>query len=739
MGNVVPFKEKPVDLEEFAREVRVAQTNTERYRFGRDNGHFDYVIRAKLCEDMYLGGGRQWEPADRQAVEGEGRPVLEINQIMPIVNTIIGIQIQNRMDITFLPKRDVQDQETAKVLAKVALHILDQNDFHWSETQVFTDGVVQQRGYYDVRMTFDDNLNGEVDISVLDPTDVIPCPGANSYETKDWPEVTVTRWWTLDQIRGEYGDDKADRVEMLQMSGLVDDDEYYRNSFMNSGVRNEQINYDEYGNRVTTTHISENFSDPDLRDPSTRKVRLLDRQHRERVLTKFFVNPDEGDMRQVPDSWDEERVNAFAEEWGLELFEKVVDRVRWTVTTGPVVLFDDWSPYKWFTVVPFFAYFRRGKTVGAIDNLISPQQQLNKMSSQALHIANTSANSGWMLEEDSLGGGMTIDDLERGGAKSGLVIQYRRNRTKPEKIQPNKIPTAVTSIIERAYTDITSIAGMSPVMQGDVGDRVSGYALKIGSAGGMTQLSPMLDNLSRTRKTIAMMTLDLVQEYYTDEQLLLIQGVNPETGQDQLNEVAINQPQEDGSILNDLTIGEYSVVIQSVPARSTFENGEFQQMMEMRGVGVEVPGDEMILRSNISNKAALSERMRNEAMPQTPPEVQEVEMDTLKAELALLNAKVQETLARGGKTRAEGARAMATATNNSIEAAAQLAISPDLASIADTIREANISPATIKQIQQVPLPGGDIGAQGADALGSLIGPGGEELDLGGGLTPDVPL
>jgi hypothetical protein len=72
------------------------------------------------------------------------------------------------------------------------------------------------------------------------------------------------------------------------------------------------------------------------------------------------------------------------------------------VSTYCATLFDEISPYEHFTIVPYFAYFRRGKTRGMVDNAIGPQEALNKGVSQFVHIINTSANSGWTVEQNSL-------------------------------------------------------------------------------------------------------------------------------------------------------------------------------------------------------------------------------------------------------------------------------------------------------------------------------------------------
>jgi hypothetical protein len=88
-----------------------------------------------------------------------------------------------------------------------------------------------------------------------------------------------------------------------------------------------------------------------------------------------------------------------------------------------------------------------------VRNLISPQEQLNKITSQELHIVNTTANSGWIVESGSLSG-MTVDDLEEHGAETGLVLEYNRGSTPPGKIPPNQIPTGLDRISQKSAMHI---------------------------------------------------------------------------------------------------------------------------------------------------------------------------------------------------------------------------------------------------------------------------------------------
>ena len=58
---------------------KAAKENWNAYMRAKEAGHDTYVTTAKKCDRFYQGGGQQWEPEDRAALEALGKPVLEIN------------------------------------------------------------------------------------------------------------------------------------------------------------------------------------------------------------------------------------------------------------------------------------------------------------------------------------------------------------------------------------------------------------------------------------------------------------------------------------------------------------------------------------------------------------------------------------------------------------------------------------------------------------------------------------
>lgn len=149
-------------------DMTLATEQWQRYVYCRDRGHREYITQAKRCEEMYLGGGSQWNRNDReQCEEVQGRKCVEVNEIFTTINTVMGEQIQTRAAISFKPRTGESSQEVADTLTKLAMQIADDNKYQWLESEVWSDGIIQQRGYLDIRMDFSDNLTGDIRISEI--------------------------------------------------------------------------------------------------------------------------------------------------------------------------------------------------------------------------------------------------------------------------------------------------------------------------------------------------------------------------------------------------------------------------------------------------------------------------------------------------------------------------------------------------------------------------------------------
>lgn len=624
--------------------TQIAANQWSAYQRARDAGHMKYVEEAKLFDKYYIGD--QWDDNVVRMLDQQMRPHHTINMVLSTINTVTGRYVGMRQDIEFKPTRPPASEATAAALTKIAKHISDDSHSKWVEKQVFMDGCIQDRGFFDIRLDMKENTTGEIRETSLDPIDVLLDPGAREYDPRTWCEVFVTRWMTPDEIGVHYGQEFAEKFAYMSTSSCYGTDSVIFDPETFS--RDRQY----YSTGAGTYSYQDDWQ-------RVRRLRVVERQHYKFAIRKYFVDIYTGDTAPVPDHWDSERITAIAESLGLEIIARPERRIRWTVTCDSHVLKDGWSPYRRFTVIPFFPYFRRGRPFGVVRNLISPQDLLNKTSSQELHVVNTTANSGWMIESGTLVN-MTIQELASQGAKTGLILEYQRGAQPPQKIDANQVPTGLDRLSQKAAIYFREISGISDAMLGMPGREISGEALQQKKMSGIAQLDGVFDNLDYTRQLRAEMILELIQDFYTEPRIQNIVGYGPE-GEETSEEVMLNQQQANGEILNDVMLGEYRVVVSSRPTRDVEDESELQVMLQAREIGVMIPDWAIIERMPLQDRKKLADwnRKLTGAAEPTEQEVQiammqqELELRRMQAEVMELEAKTQERMANATKLMTE--------------------------------------------------------------------------------------
>ena len=607
-----------------------------RFQYCRDRGHLDFINKADKCDKFFAGD--QWLQADLNNLQLQKRPALTINKIISTLGTLFGEQIYNRNETIFRPASGALP-ETAEILTKVWKQVSQNNQLPYVRSELFADGVIRSRGFVDVRLSFSDTMVGEVFIENMNSKNVVIDPDAEEYDPDKWNDVFTTKWCTAQDISVLYSEEDAEYLKNKDGSAFP----YGYDSI-------EKVR-DRFGGVLPLAGYYGVHEPHGLR----RNVRLLDRQYRKLDKQEHFVDISTGDMRPIPSSWDRNRIASVLEKAGgrVSTTKKLVKRIRWTVTADNIVLHDEWSPYKHFTVVPYFPYFRYGRTIGLVENLLGPQEMLNKVSSQELHVINTTANSGWKLKVGSLKN-MSVEELEMKGASTGLVMELD-DINSAEKITPNATPQGLDRLSYKAEEHIKSISNVSDSMQGFDREDVAAKAIQTKRQASSMNMTKVIDNLERTDYLIARNVLDIIQEYYTEPRLMVITGDDllrqPETIEVNTYDEATQQ------ITNDLTLGEYSIIVTSTPYRATLEDSQFEQALSLREAGVQIPDSVLIENSRLQRKSEILKGMNED---QNSPEAQaaaQLKQRADEAQVAVMEAdavvKTADAELRKAKTQKE--------------------------------------------------------------------------------------
>ena len=163
----------------------------------RDRGHLEFINKADKCDKYFCG--EQWLQSDLNALALQRRPAITINKIISTLGTLFGEQIYNRTEVLFRPQNG-SPSEVADALSKVWMQISQNNQLPWLRSDVFCDGIIRSRGFYDVRLDFTDSMLGEVRITSPNSKNVLIDPDGEQYDPDTWMDCFTTKWLSWQDV-----------------------------------------------------------------------------------------------------------------------------------------------------------------------------------------------------------------------------------------------------------------------------------------------------------------------------------------------------------------------------------------------------------------------------------------------------------------------------------------------------------------------------------------------------------
>lgn len=594
--------------------------HAERFRRAADSLQ-EWSPNAKKAVEYFEG--KQWGEADLMKLNEQGRPALVINKIQPLVKLVMGYHINNQTDIKYLPGNDgTGTADIARVISQVSKQISEINELPYIDTEVFLDGLLTGRGYYDCRMNFDNNIFGNCQWKAADNFSVYPDPDGLEYDLNSGNYVMKSRWVSPDEVEFHYGVDAANMIRPL--TGGMTFDAFPTSIY---GQQDEVTPWRSFGGDTELYGSWRSLTDQFYSwvDTLRKTIRLLEIQHYVRTWRWFFVDLEAGDQKPVPDNWSPEqcqRVLAWAQSQGqqLALERKQTRRLRWTHLVGDIMVYDAWSDYDSFSIVPYFPYFRRGKTQGMVEPLMDSQDEINVRRSARINIIGRASNGGWKYAKGTLDAQQKAK-LERDGGRPGYNMEWdpKQGLPPPEQITAQQAPISIAELEKEATNDMKEIAGINDSALGQVDQAtISGRAILARQQQSVIGLEGFINNFHRTKNLAGRKQLEVIQTFYTTQRIIRVvgKGATPIS-------MVINQKAAEG-VINDVTLGEYQVDIGEVSLSDDFLAGQFNELMTMKQMGIPIPDDFIIDASSIGRKDELrlsvqQARQQEAAQPPAPP------------------------------------------------------------------------------------------------------------------------
>jgi len=507
----------------------------------------DTENRQKGLDDLKFSSGDQWPIEVQNSRHLEARPCLTINKLDAYVRQIVNQMRQSRPRMRAHSMNSEANAKVADVITGIFKHIEVNSD---ADTAYDTAGEYAVRigwGYWRVITDYvrEDSFDQEIYIRPIDnPFSVYFDPNSIQPDGSDAEKVLITTLMSKDDFKIQYpgADDGGD----FNQRGTGDFDPDW--------VQKEDIRVAEYF-------------------------------YVERKKTKLLLLSD--GTKVYKDEAPSPEILAAAGIMVVGERETMRKQIKWCKLTGLEILEErDWVG-RYIPVVPVYGQQLtvedKRKKYGLVRNAKDAQRMYNYWQTSLTESIALAPKAKWLLAEGQDEG--HENEWAQANIKSMPVLRYKqtdingKEAPAPQRLQPEPPPAGVIAAAMSIDKDLQSVVGIFDPSQLPQGN-MSGKAIR-----GQQMQQDMTnfhyyDNLVRSMKHTGRIILDLIPKIYDRERVMRIIGYD---GKPEM--VTLNQRTQDEmgveKVLNDVTVGEYDVYMDTGPGYQSKRQEAVEAMMPM--------------------------------------------------------------------------------------------------------------------------------------------------------------
>jgi len=613
--------------------------------------NFERVQRRLAVEDLQFIHAEDGQWSEDVINKRRNRPRMTIDRVGPAIDQIVGDQRQNRVDIKVTPVSGGADQDRANIFGGIIRSIEANSKAANAYDAAFDEMLTGGFGGWRVITEFNDDDIFEQDIKIQ---------AIESSTTSLWFDTTAIEF------------DKRDANFAFLTSDIS------REEFQERYPKAAVVEFDQ--TRLKKLDCNEWFRDDVLR------------------VAEYWVKVPVGKRigllsdGRVVDLDDEEAVLDELAQQGITVLKErkakshkvVMYKISGAeVLEGPL----DWAG-KFIPLIPVF-----GKTIsiegrryvrGIVRKAKDSQRVYNYATSAAIEAtALTPKDPIWYTPEQILNHEATWESFNNGNSPFLPFNPDPQVPGPPVRGGAPALQTALIQQVQQAATDIHATTGLEPPSLGGNPGLKSGKAIvaeqKMGDRGSFI----FVDNLMKAIAYTGDILVDLIPKILDTPRVIQILNIDGTSESQPINfqdldafgQNVINEQTGKPVLVNDITVGKYSVVIKPGPAFDTQRQESAQQLIDLVGVAPlfgEVGLDLIAKNLNILENEELTKRTRKVLIgrgivtptedeieelglnqPQQPDPTQEALVESVQAQTALAQADVEKRRADTLKTTVE--------------------------------------------------------------------------------------
>ncbi len=500
--------------------------------------------RAEMLEDLRFSHGEQWPDAMKMQRQLDKRPCLTINKTDTFVRSVVNNMRQQRPRIKVHPVSDGADLKKAELIEGLMRHIEVRSNAELAYDTASDYQVRMGKGYMRINADYVDEKSFDQELSIDkigNPFSVYFDPASTS------PDGLDAQWCILiDRIRKKEFE--------IKYPWATDQD------FSSEAGANQSA-----WSTKEETMIAEYWR---VEFKADKLFKMAD------GTTAFKSDLDEG--KGVGDFVGNTII--------IDARDSMKRVVKWSKITKTQELESREWPGRYIPIIPVYGseLVLNGQLsrFGMVRQLKDPQMMYNFWRTQETEFVALAPKAPWLVVE-----GQTEnheDEWATANIKNHStlvwkpVIDENGNQTPPPtRISPQAIPAASVNAAMSASEDLKAVAGMFDPALGAPGQETSGTMVAQRQQQSDLSNYHFYDNLTRSIRAIGIQLLDLMKVYYSGERVIRIIGAD---GKPDSTTINVQQANE---ILNDLSVGQYDVVMETGPGYTTKRQEATVHMLDL--------------------------------------------------------------------------------------------------------------------------------------------------------------
>jgi hypothetical protein len=588
----------------------------EAIEFLRLSSEADSTNRSSALEDLKFAAGDQWPTEIQNSRNLEARPCLTINKIDPYIRQVTNQQRQARPRIKVHGMNTQSDEKLAQILTGVIRHIEVNSDADQAYDTAFDYSVRMGWGYFRIVTDYirEDSFDQEIYFRPI--------------------ENPFTVYFDPNSVMPDGSD-----AERCLITTVVDKKTFKK---MYPDADEGNFTYRGTGDSSAEWVMKED-------------IRIAEYFYTERKAAKLMQLSDGTTVYE--DEMPSEDILRMAGITVVSERDSIRKQVKWCKLTAMEILEERTWPGKYIPIVPVYGQQLvvdgKRKKYGLVRNAKDPQRMLNFWQTSITESVALAPKAKWLMAEGQDEG----HELEWAAAniKSSPVLRYKQKDIEgqpapaPARLQPEPPPAGILAASASINNDLQAVLGIfdpNQLPQGNMsGKAINGQQQQID----LTNFH-YFDNLTRSIRYAGKILLDLIPKIYDHERVMRIIGYD-----NQPELVVLNQRTVDAAgvtkILNDVTVGEYDVVMETGPSYNSKRQEAVANMMPLLSASpdlMKIAGD-LVFRNMdfpgadiIADRLAAANPLANiDEKSDIPPQVQ-MQLAQAKEQMQMMQQQMQQ-------------------------------------------------------------------------------------------------